>query len=297
MTKIDFITGDALEELQKLPDKSVDCVVTSPPYWGQRDYGVSKQIGLENTLNEYLASLETIFDEIYRCLKDTGTVWVCIGDSYNCNRRGGSNETLGNLQQRSKGTLPFTEIKAKRASKSLLMVPARFALNMIDKGWILRNEIIWHKTNAMPESVKDRCTKAHEMIYFFTKKKKYFYNAEAIKTPSKVVQDKRSDDRKRKPTELVNGMRKSGNYPMANARDVWSLATQPYKGAHFAVFPEAIATRCILAGSPSGGLVLDPFIGSGTTALVAKRLKRDCIGIDVNADYIDIAKKRLDNAN
>lgn len=287
-----FILGDALKKLQEMPAYSVDCIVTSPPYWKQRDYGHPDQLGLEPNFDDYLKKLNAVFKEARRVLKNNGTCWVILGDTY------GSwiGKNKGESAHVCKGTRDarIARKRVKGFNKSLLMLPARFAIGMIDTGWTLRNEIIWHKPNPMPESVKDRCTKAHEMVYFFSKCKKYFFNADAIKTRAKsAVVDKRSSKRKRVPTPLINGIRGSGEYPMANARDVWSIPLQPFKEAHYAICPEKLVAKCISAGCPADGVVLDPFMGAGTTAVVADQLGREFIGIELNPDYINIAKARI----
>jgi DNA modification methylase len=273
-----IIQGDCFTELNTLMSESVDCIVTSPPYFGQRIYTndsreIGKRWGGHDDWLRYIGKLALIFKECQRVLKPTGTLWIVIGDKY------------------SKGYADEMRVK-----KCLMQLPARLAIKLTSQGWILRNDIIWHKTNPMPESVKDRCTYSHEHILFLTKSQKYLFYADRIKTKSKNPNDPRSETRKRKPNKLENGMRASGYYEMANARDVWSIPTQPFKGAHTATFPEELVRRCILAGCPEDGVVLDPFFGVGTTGLVAKQLGRKFIGIEINGEYIDIAKKRIANA-
>jgi DNA modification methylase len=268
-----IIVGDALGELSRLPDESIDCIVTSPPYYGQRSYtNSSHEIGLRHGVKSYVVQLSRIFAECRRVLSPWGTLWLNLGDKY----------SDGSL-----GTQPGNP-------KNLMLLPARVALKLQQDNWILRNDIIWHKANPMPESVKDRCTSSHEHVFFFTRSQKYYFNPEAIKTKSLNPEDKRSEDRKRVPTKEINGMRKSGHYEMANARDVWKIPLQPFKEAHFATFPEELVKRCILAGCPEGGVVLDPFMGSGTTGLVAQKLNRRFIGIELNKEYAEMAKKRID---
>lgn len=290
-----IICGDSLSVLRGIHTDSVDCVITSPPYYGLRDYGMPGQIGLEVTYQEYIEKLCDIFDEIARVLKKTGTCWVNLGDSYAGSRKG-----YGDTQpdpKFGKGRVRILRQQKNQGipNKSLMQIPARFAMAMVDRGWILRQEIVWAKPNPMPESVKDRCTRSHEYIFMFTRSRKYWYDAEAIKTPSKDPTDDRGKrgGQKRKPTALVNGIRSSGIYPMANRRSVWSVGVKPYKGAHFAVYPEELCTLPIRAGCPKGGTVLDPFMGSGTTLVVAKREGRQGIGIELNPEYIEIAKSRL----
>lgn len=282
-------TGDSLRVLKKLPTGSVDCVITSPPYYGLRDYGVHGQLGNEQTQWQYLENLLRVFREVHRVLKPEGTCWVNIGDTYGNGLKGkgsqGKNSYIRNAPK----------IIDTGPHKELLMIPARFAIEMRNIGWMLRQEIIWAKPNPMPESVKDRCTRAHEFIYMFTKQKKYFYDAEAIKTPSKEPKDDRGSrgGQKRKPTERINGIRSSGVYPMANKRSVWTVNTRPYKEAHFAVFPEKLVEDPIKAGCPKGGTVLDPFMGSGTVLVVAEREGRNSIGIELSREYVEIAKRRV----
>lgn len=294
---------DALEFFRSLPDQSVQTIVTSPPYYGLRDYGVDGQLGLEDTPQAYIARLVGIFDAARRVLRDDCTLWINLGDSY-YNYRPGKGQAL--VQQSIANTnqdLPQVSAKRGKAQnypeKSLMMIPARFAIAMQDAGWILRNDIIWHKPNPMPESVKDRCTNAHEHIFLFSKKPKYYCNMDAIREPHLWAdRDKRADGKK----HLSNGKSKSGNYAMddvayhplgRNKRDVWTVSTKPYSGAHFAVFPPDLIEPCILAGTPAGGVVCDPFMGAGTTALVAIKHGRQWVGCEINAEYIKLAYDRI----
>lgn len=292
--------GDALEVLKTIPNSSIDCVVTSPPYYALRDYGHSKQIGTEATFEEYLDNLIAIFDQVRRVLRPSGTCWVNIGDSYGTGSgagiRNGKQATNRNSRD-NKGWIKHGKKAVKRYEKSLLMIPARFAMRMQARHWVLRQEIVWSKPNPMPESVKDRCTRSHEFIYMFVKQNKYFYDANAIKTISKDPNDDRGarQNVKRKPTALVNGIRSSGVYPMANKRSVWTINTKPYAGAHFAVFPEELCRDPIRAGCRKGGTVLDPFMGSGTVMAVARQEGRNSIGIELNPEYIKLAQRRLIN--
>jgi site-specific DNA-methyltransferase (adenine-specific) len=302
------LKGDALRVLQKLPSESVDCVITSPPYYALRDYGISGQIGLEVTFTDYLEKLLLVFEEVKRVLKRTGTCWVIIGDTY-----GGSATSrilINTLQRRnSQCKNLFHPVHRKgRYAKCLLQIPARFAIGMIERGWILRNEIIWHKPNLLPSSAKDRFTMDFEKIYFFTKSRRYFFNQqfESSKNPQRLK--KRFLDPKKKHKWLdsdlklpVNGeamersrikVLKTGR----NKRAVWTIGTGSFRGEHFAVFPERLLETPILAGCPENGIVLDPFIGSGTTALAAKRLKRKFIGIELNPKYVRMAKQRISQA-
>lgn len=279
---IEILHGDALEEIKLLKDKSVDCIVTSPPYWQLRDYGVLGQLGLEDTVEEYIEKLIEIFNECWRVLKDTGTVFVNMGDTY-------SNSKYISIRR-----------------KSRMMIPEKIAIIMIEKGWILRNEIIWHKPNVVPEAVQDRFTNDFEKIYFFTKNEKYFfekqYEAFAEKTLT-AFKDGIMPTGKKKMLgagESRTGMREVNkpwkavyNEKGRNMRTVWKIATKGISEAHFATFPEELVRRCILAGCPENGIVLDPFLGSGTTLKVAKQLNRSGIGIELNQEYIQIAKKRI----
>lgn len=318
MNKI--IAGDCLEILKTLEPESIDCVITSPPYWGLRDYGVAGQFGLEPDFLLYVNNLCNIFDQVKRVLKPDGTVWVNLGDTYG-GRVGGAQGKNGQFAGRQVTT---ARIKHQRpAAKSLLQIPSRFALEMADRGWILRNEIIWHKPNCMPESIRDRFTVDHEKIFLFVKAKTYYFDQEATLEPvspntharlSQKVQDQVGSARAHGGKKANGNMKAVGrkfdpsagnkNNPsfdnaMAimpekrNKRSVWSVSTKPFKGAHFAVYPEQLIVPMILAGCPMGGVVLDPFFGSGITGVVAKKLGRQYIGIELNPEYIKIAEKRL----
>jgi DNA modification methylase len=236
----------------------------------------------------------SVFQEVKRVLKPEGTLWLNIGDSY-----AGSGKGIGSAH----GKAVFTDsdigqkidIPDNCKSKDLIGIPWMVAFALRSDGWYLRQDIIWSKPNPMPESVQDRCTKSHEYIFLLAKSQKYYYDHEAIKEPSLDPDDDRGSRRniKRFPTELVNGIRDSGLYPMANKRDVWTVPTKPYSEAHFATYPPDLIKPMILAGCPQGGIVLDPFFGSGTTGLVAKNLQRDFIGIELNQEYISMAKNRI----
>lgn len=256
--------GDALLVAKSLPDESVNCIVTSPPYYGLRDYDAEGQIGAEETIDAYVASLVATFRECRRVLADDGTLWLNLGDSYARGFGGGSPGKKSATNLGSYVGRPLGKKPAGLNGKDLIGVPWRVAFALQADGWILRSDIVWDKTNAMPESVKDRPNKAHEYLFMFAKSAKYHYDADAVKEPTK-----------------------SGD--LRNLRTVWSLPTQPFKGAHFATFPPALVTPCLLAGSKAGGTVLDPFSGSGTTGMVAKSLGRKYVGIDLNRDYLDIS--------
>lgn len=260
----EIIVGDAFIQATRLEPSSIDCIVTSPPYYQQRTYTTyTSEIGREESIEKYLTSLARVFRMCRHALKPTGTMFINLGDKY--------------------------------INRALALIPEQFALKMDFEDWILKNKIIWHKPNPMPESVKNRCTQSHEYIYFFTKRHDYYFNADAIKTPSKNAVDNRSENRKRKPTKEINGMRKSGVYPMANKRDTWTIPVAQYPDAHFATFPEEIPETCIKAGCPENGVVLDPFAGAGTTLMVAKKLGRKYIGFELNEDYAKLARERIAN--
>ena len=268
-----IIEGDSLNILKQIPDKSINMVITSPPYWGLRDYGITGQIGLETNFNDYINNLIKIFNEVKRVLTDDGVCWVNIGDSYSKGKK------------RSNNVL----------SKSLCCVPDRFKIAMVDNGWICRNEIIWHKPNAMPSSVKDRFTNDFEKVFFFTKNKKYFFNQQKEPVQDTYNGRRGSSKTRKKFQSAMCGDHSSElkHYTERNKRTVWSISTQPFKDAHFAVYPEELIETPIKAGSPEDGIILDMFMGSGTTGLVVKRLNRNYIGIELNPQYIEIANKRI----
>jgi len=277
--------------------------VTSPPYWGLRDYGNDGQIGLEQTPDAFIAELVAVFSEVKRVLRNDGTLWVNMGDSYN-----GSG---GNHQPHHKNDTGFQgKIGAEKhkgtgrnvdtlKSKDLVGIPWMLAFALRADGWYLRQDIIWHKPNPMPESVRDRCTKAHEYIFLMSKSPKYYFDSEAMKEPSTNLGKTKirfggnkygdSDDPKH-ATKSGNEYTDTG---FRNKRSVWSVTTRPFKGAHFATFPPALIEPCILAGCPEGGTVLDPFFGAGTTGLVAQRHNRKWIGCELNPEYAAIAQARI----
>ena len=291
--------------LKTIPDGTVDCCVTSPPYYGLRDYGKEGQIGLEESPEEYIEKLVRVFREVKRVLKDDGTLWLNIGDSYAQRLRQSGEEYAGKLARASKGQIKAGAKKAPTGfkEKDLIGIPWMLAFALRDDGWYLRQDIIWHKPNPMPESVKDRCVKSHEYIFLFSKKPRYFFDYMAIQEESKWNgKDKRSG----KGRISYDGKRTKGGVEKTkaqqsfvsitgrrNKRDVWRVATRPYKEAHFATFPEQLIEPCILAGSRPDGIVLDPFFGSGTTGVVAEKYGRRYIGVELNEEYIELAKKRL----
>ena len=322
--------GDAREVLSTLPDNSIDCCVTSPPYLGLRDYGVAGQLGLERTPEEYIDRLVAVFREVRRVLKPTGTLWVVIGDSYNGSGKAGRNpDHMGKHTSFGKLHNPKTYGSPVRIAglkpKDLIGVPWMLAFALRADGWWLRQDIIFSKRNPMPESVRDRCTKSHEYIFLLSKSAKYYFDAGAIAEPvadstiarcsQNVAAQKGSD---RVPGKTNGPMKaclpryggdkytttpdkfyqtKSGNMyeprPTRNKRSVWTVSTKPCREAHFATFPDTLIVDCIRGGCPPGGVVLDPFIGSGTTAVVALANDRCYVGIELNREYIEIAKKRI----
>ena len=309
-----YITADAETGLKLIQDGIVDTCITSPPYYGLRDYGSNGQIGLEPTPEEYIERLVRIFREVKRVLKDDGTLWIVIGDSYAGSHKGQTpnNNGIQNIKRsKVRGmTLPTGTIENVKP-KDLIGIPWMLAFALRADGWYLRQDIIWHKPNAMPESVKDRCTKSHEHILLLSKSRRYYYDADAIAEPAAYDGRKETLNKgstKYSETPIVPGnvtqtqhmagrphqrwRMKDGKY-IRNKRDVWTVSTRPYKGAHFATFPPELIRPCILAGSRVGGTVLDPFFGSGTTGKVAKQERRRFIGIDINSEYVELAKRRI----
>ncbi len=272
--------GDCLESLQRMRCESVHCCVTSPPYWGMRDYGVDGQIGLEATPEEYVAKMVDVFREVRRVLRGDGTLWLNLGDTYNSNPHGSRDPNRWPKQQRNDHTPDNKPRCHALKAKDLCGIPWRVALALQADGWYLRQDIIWHKPNPMPESVRDRCTKAHEYIFLLSKEPKYHYDHEAIKEPATYAGQSRGGSKK---------------YATRNKRSVWTVSPRPLKGAHFAVFPPALIEPCILAGCPKGGTVLDPFAGSGTTAEVAIQHGRKAVLCELNAEYVEMQKERLVN--
>tara|TARA_S200000501_G_scaffold257521_1_gene241331 strand:+ start:224 stop:1162 length:939 start_codon:yes stop_codon:yes gene_type:complete len=296
-----ILFGDCRETLKEFDGKARTCV-TSPPYYGLRDYGgEDKQIGQEESPEEYIQNLVEVFRSVRDVLTDDGTLWVNIGDSY-YNYRPGKGQALPK-QSVSKTKQDLPDKCAKRGNKlqglkekDLIGIPWMLAFALRADGWYLRQDIIWHKPNPMPESVKDRCTKSHEYIFLLSKNRKYYYNNEAIKEP--VKQDWGTRDRSKgkyhnSGTGLVPHSGLSKSYDRKNKRDVWSVTNKPYKGAHFAVYPPDLIEPCIKAGSEEGDIVLDPFMGSGTTAIVSKSLNRHYIGCELHEDYGKLIQKRL----
>ena len=302
-----LIVGDALRTLKKLPDSMMNMCVTSPPYYGLRDYGLKGQIGLEDSPEKYIYSLVRVFREVKRVLKDDGTLWVNIGDSYNGSGKAKNDKSIDRYKQKTNkySRIGKTSIRTLK-EKDLIGIPWMLAFALRKDGWYLRQDIIWSKPNPMPESVKDRCTKAHEYIFLLSKQKKYYFDYEAIM--EEAAYDGRKDMRMKGShkyaQEGVTGLQKQdfsareherwivkdGRF-MRNKRDVWEVNTKPFTGAHFAVFPEDLIVDCIKAGCPEGGFVLDPFFGSGTTGVVARKLNRNFTGIDLG--FKEISDKRM----
>ncbi|WP_055695952.1 DNA-methyltransferase [Streptomyces prasinopilosus] len=271
--QVTLLLGDSLDVLRTLPDGSVDCIVTSPPYYGLRDYGTAGQYGLEATPTAYVETMRALFAEARRVLTDDGTCWVNLGDSYVCSPKGSESKTDGLVGRSNHLTTPAGsggKNGGGLAAKQLIGIPWRVAFALQDDGWVLRNEIIWHKPNAMPEPVRDRLSTRHEHLFLFSKSRRYHFDLDAIREPMP-----RSESKGRNPG------------------DVWSISTRPFPEAHFAVFPIDLPIRCIKAGCKPGGTVLDPFSGSGTTGAAARQLGRRYVGIDLNSAYHDLAKDRF----
>jgi len=345
-----IIIGDCLEVLKTMPDESVHCVVTSPPYWALRDYGTAKwnggnngcdhrhqlggegissskqntsagtqtiayrdtcakcgarridqQLGLERTPEEYTTNMVEVFKEVRRILRSDGTLWLNMGDSYASNiKSAGRNDTKRMYGAESQHLSKHKNIKTEHGlkPKDLCGIPWRLAFALQADGWWLRSDIIWNKPNCMTESVTDRPTKSHEYVFLLAKSARYYYDGEEIKEPSVYPNDNRKSrsktGQKTIPTKLISGNRPgSATYPTRNKRTVWTIATKPFKGAHFATFPPDLVEPCIKAGCVEGGTVLDPFGGAGTVGLVANRLGRNAILIELNQEYADMARERI----
>lgn len=291
-----ILTGDAFEMLKTLPDESVHCCVTSPPYYGLRDYGIDGQLGLEASPLLYVERLVNIFRQVKRVLRSDGTLWLNLGDTYN-NNNGFSRCTQGwEREGRKNGSADKKTFDCLKI-KDLLGIPWRVAFALQEDGWYLRQDIIWAKPNPMPESVKDRCTKSHEYIFLLSKSAKYFYDAVSVKEMSKYPDDDRKSRTKDHQKYAGNGhntvVHGSMTYKQRNKRDVWTITAKSYSEAHFSTFPPELPETCIKAGCPEGGTVLDPFHGAGTTGLVALRLGREYIGIELNPEYVELSKQRI----
>ena len=267
---IRIVQGDSRRALAQIPDNTFQCCITSPPYWGLRDYGINGQIGAENDPDTYIADLVGVFREVRRTLREDGTLWLNIGDSYTSGDRRWRAPDKKNAG-RAMSYRPPTPKGLK--PKDLIGVPWRLALALQADGWFLRSDIVWNKPNCQPESVKDRPTRAHEYVFLMSKEESYFYDFEAIREPSANGQDPK------------------------NRRTVWNINTNGFHGAHFAVFPPELVRMCLLAGSKPGTTVLDPFFGSGTVGLVSREYGRECVGIELNPEYVKIALDRLGKAD
>tara|TARA_R100001594_G_scaffold146416_1_gene197793 strand:+ start:328 stop:1272 length:945 start_codon:yes stop_codon:yes gene_type:complete len=297
---IKILTGNCLDKIKELEDNSIDCVVSSPPYFGLRDYGVDGQFGLEKTYQDYIANTVKVFREFKPKLKDTATIWWNVGDSYNSTNGFCRNKGKYKRKGRDGGSNDKKLIKNSIIKeKDLMMIPNRVAIALQDEGWYIRSEIIWHKPNPMPESVRDRPTSCHEKIWLITKSKKYYYDADSIResctTFDTNIRDRDTTKLNNTPGRTRMGGLKKNNYTMKNKRNVWTITTKPFKDAHFATFPKDLIEPCIKAGCPEGGTVLDPFGGSGTTGLVANDLRRNSILIELNPKYVKMMKKRMFN--
>lgn len=292
--------GDCLDILKELPDNSVDTCITSPPYWGLRDYGTEGQLGLEKTPEEYVANMVKLFREVRRVMKQDGVLWLNLGDSYNGSQRGsGGTGALSSKQNSNKGANFAVGGKAIKTNvsglkpKDLVGIPWRVAFALQADGWWLRQDIIWHKPNPMPESVKDRCTKSHEYIFMLTKSARYYFDSDAIKeNRESVCTRKRSTAFRQQDENPDSTITTIGR----NKRSVWTVTTKPFKDAHFATFPKDLILPCVLVSKPDA-IILDPFFGSGTTGIVAMENGRNYIGIDLNAEYCEIAKNRIVNCD
>ena len=291
--------GDALEVACELPSSSADCIVTSPPYFGLRDYGTEGQYGLESSPAEYVERMGALFSELRRVLADDGTLWLNLGDSYYSGRGNPGPNSADEKQAARRGWIrPQDRCGVEWSSpKNLLGIPWRVAFALQDDGWILRNAIIWHKPNAMPESVTDRLSNRYEPLFMFSKSRRYWFDLDPIREGEGWGGGRTWQERKEQGEPMragLNGQQAVGRGGFTttqgrNPGDVWSIPTQPFPGAHFACFPVALPIRCILAGCKPGGTVLDPFSGSGTTGLAAQRTGRRYVGIDLNREYLDLS--------
>lgn len=301
-----MIQGDCRDVMRQLIAEGVrvKCVVTSPPYWGLRDYGVDGQLGLERTYPEYIANMVEVFELVRQLLADDGTLWLNLGDCYYSGNRGGYRNDAhrwenSELQKHNRGNaatirpnrLPQDGLK----DKDLVGIPWRVAIALQDAGWWLRQDIVWAKRNCMPESVTDRCTTSHEYIFLMAKSERYYYDAEAIKEPADPAAGRDTTTARRNPppgSRPDTGFKNGRRFETRNKRSVWTIPTQPYPEAHFATFPEALVEPCILAGSRPGDIIFDPFMGSGTVASVAQRLGRRWLGSELNPAYIELIERR-----
>ena len=301
--KANILIGDVRQQLAQIESGTVQTCVTSPPYWGLRDYGNDGQIGLEESPEAFVQNLVKVFQEVKRVLKDDGTLWLNLGDSYSGSGKGPAGNLGKTHDERNMETKHSAIVPAGLKPRDLVGIPWRVAFALQADGWYLRQDIIWAKPNVMPESVRDRCTKSHEYIFLLTKSPKYYYDHVAIKEPVAASSLKRAESgwKSDRPSAKVG---KEGidievmgkrfvNPEGRNKRDVWFIPTASFKGAHFAVMPEALVEPCVLAGSKEGDIVLDPFTGSGTVGVVALKHGRNFLGVELNPEYAEIAYKRI----
>lgn len=304
-----ILNGDSVEILKTLPAESVHCCITSPPYYGLRDYGIDGQIGREETPEKYIERLLAVFREVWRVLRSDGTLWLNISDTYCGTGSKGNHRDPKNPKGRTGQQVALNHRAEGCKEKDLIGIPWLLAFALRSDGWYLRNAIIWEKGNAMPESAKDRLTRSYEFVFLLAKSKKYYYDGAAIAEPVAAASvtrlkggrglHKYADSIPGQTAQGINKPRAAGAIPdelipvFRNKRDVWRINTAPYAGAHFAAFPPKLAETCILAGCPPGGIVLDPFFGSGTTGLVAKQSGRQYIGIEINAEYCRLSDERI----
>jgi DNA modification methylase len=298
--RYELIEGDVIEQLRTRADRSVQCVVTSPPYWALRDYGTEGQIGRERTPAAYVATIVAVFREVWRVLKDDGVVWLNLGDTYSSRTKGSGagNATNPESYQGRAQRFPEMDVDPGVADHNLVGIPWRVALALQADGWLLRSDVVWHKTNAMPESVRNRPTKAHEYVFLLAKQPGYYYNADAIREAPKSNAVGIKGTGRARYTGDSTGACPSGQlntHPNGpNARTVWPIATGRFGGAHFATFPEELASRCIRAGSREDDVVLDPFNGAATTGVAALRLGRRYVGIEISPGYIELSRRRIE---
>ena len=298
-----ILIGDARKRLAELPAGSVRTCITSPPYFGLRDYGEANQIGLEATPDAYVAEMVLLFREVWRVLADDGTLWLNLGDSYSGSGKGPAGNLGAKHDERNmEHTKASGNVPIGLKPKDLIGIPWRVAFALQADGWYLRQDIIWAKPNPMPESVTDRCTKSHEYVFLLSKSARYYYDHESVKEPAIHSTDRRSGEGRLTYDGKRQGDKGTGQEAFVsivdkrNKRDVWTIAIKPFKGAHFAVMPESLVEPCVLAGSAEGDTVLDPFTGSGTVAVVALRHGRNFVGTELNPEYGEIAKDRITNA-
>ena len=306
-----IINRDALYALRELPEESVHCCVTSPPYYALRDYGLDAQIGREDTPEQYIDRLTEVFREVRRVLRTDGTFWLNIADTYCGTGNKGYHADPKNPRGRNGQAVSIARQAAGCKQKDLIGIPWLLAFALRADGWYLRSDIIWQKENPMPESVKDRCARCYEHIFLFSKSKKYFFDYKAISEPiapataERLKRGMKGGNKYGKPVpgqpqpQSINRPREHGEIkdcdinPLRNKRDVWKINTVPFKGSHYAAYPPKLVETCLLAGCPEGGIVIDPFMGSGTTGMVASQMGRHFVGVELNPEYTELACKRI----